>query len=118
MTQIPQRIAVLCVCVFSIPTIIIFGSKIASNYTGCAPVGTYQIRIEKNIASPFSVSFMDSLRLVIQSKREKEKDVILKISPETTVRILPEAVISTRTFRPLDEFVFVDRKVMREKTIR
>lgn len=111
MNPLLQRLTVVGILTISIPMSLVWASKNPFRAHHGAGTGTYQLISQEDAANPFSGKFMDSLRLVIQAKRDKEKEVLIQISPETTVRILPQREISKLHFIPIEEFVFVDRTV-------
>ncbi|CAN5145981.1 hypothetical protein BH09BAC5_BH09BAC5_08360 [soil metagenome] len=115
MNDFTKRLTVALLCVASVPVSIFCISIAKGNYHGYAPVGTYQVISEKSADVSFPQNYMDSLRIVIQNSRDSEKEVLLEISPEAHVRILPKREISLAEFHPVAEFVFVDKKVQRIK---
>ncbi len=113
MNKLLQRFSVVGIIAISVPLSLSWSSKCQYHNQKAAGTGTFQVISRKEASDTFSGKYMDSLRVVIQKKRDKEKEVVIQISPETTVRILPQQEISKLHFIPIEGFVFVDRTIKR-----
>lgn len=113
MNKVLQRFTVVGIMAISVPFSLSWANKCHYHNQKVAGTGTFQVISRKEVSNTFSGSYMDILRIIIQAKRDKKKEVVIQITPETTVRILPQQEISKLHFIPVEGFVFVDRTVKR-----
>ena len=109
MTDFLRRLIAVSSVVVSVPVCMAVGESYTSPNVR-AISGTYQV-IGDEVA--LDTRKMDSLRMVIESKREEHKVVFIRIAPATQIKVLPRKEILSPSFKPVDEFVFTDRKVKR-----
>jgi hypothetical protein len=102
-----QRLFVVCAFSALLPATLVV-AKYSFRNNAKAIAGTYQV-ISDEIS--MNSGTLDSLRFIIEAKRKDTEVVIYKISESTEIKILPRNEILSTQFKPLDEFVFVNRKV-------
>lgn len=110
MNDLLRRLVAVTSVIVSVPVCMAIGERYASPGNIRAVSGTYQV-IGEEMALDHRE--MDSLRLVIEAKREEDKVVIFSIAPTTQVKVLPRTEILSPKFKPVEEFVFTERKVKR-----
>jgi hypothetical protein len=111
MSDLLRRLVAVTSVIVSVPVCMAIGNQLCDSPGNVRAVsGTYQVIGD---AVPLDNREMDSLRLVIEAKREEDKVVIFSIAPTTQVKVLPRTEILSPKFRPVEEFVFTNSKVKR-----
>lgn len=81
---------------------VLYGFSLLANNDNCeAAPGTYQIIQDKKCGEVFTTDLL----CIIEANRHKTQEVIISITANTQVRILPENLITSPNFIPLTEEV-------------
>jgi len=82
-------------------------AQFSSDVQPSAGPGTYQIIQDPKMREVFTVDVMDSLRVVFETLRQDNAEVIHPITLYTKARIPSRATIESANFIPLDEYEFI-----------
>lgn len=100
-----KRFSLVAFFVSILPLSLVIGEHLFSDARRYAPSGTFQVICPPNIQPVFSGNYMDSLRFEIEAKRDAEKVVMIELTQDAKVMILPGREVESRTFHPVAEFI-------------
>ena len=103
--DILKRLTIVGTFAVIVPLSLFAAGKLFSDAKHPADSGTFQLITDPSVKRSFPKEFIDSMRLVIASKRDSVNVVFLDICPGTKMMILPQKQIESKDFEPVAEFV-------------